>query len=47
MADLVNYGARPTLEVELENLGMDEEIEKELEALKAVRMTVTRDSEEV
>jgi phage shock protein A len=46
-ADLVNYGARPTLEEELENLGMDEEIEKELEALKAVRMTVTRDSEEV
>jgi phage shock protein A len=46
-ADLVNYGARPTLEEELENLGMDEEIEKELEALKAVRMTITRDSEEV
>jgi phage shock protein A len=46
-ADLVNYGARPTLEEELENLGMDEEIEKELEALKAVPMTVARDSEEV
>jgi phage shock protein A len=46
-ADLVNYGARPSLKEELEDLGMDEEIEKELEALKAVPMTMARDSEEV
>jgi phage shock protein A len=44
-ADLVNYGARPTLEEELESLGMDEEIEKELEALKAAKVTVSKDSE--
>ncbi|MFC1867296.1 phage shock protein PspA [Thermodesulfobacteriota bacterium] len=36
-ADLVNYGARPSLEEELEGLETDEEIEKELQALKASR----------
>jgi phage shock protein A len=46
-ADLVNFGARPTLEEELESLGTDEEIEKELEALKAVRVSVPKESEEV
>ena len=34
-ADLVNYGARPSLEEEMENLGVDEEIEAELRVLKA------------
>ena len=34
-ADLVNYGAKPSLEDELETLEADKEIEKELQALKA------------
>ena len=34
-ADLVNYGAKPSLEDELETLEAHEEIEKELQALKA------------
>lgn len=33
-ADLVNYGRRTTLEEELDKLNRDDEIEKELEALK-------------
>jgi phage shock protein A len=33
-ADLVNYGRKPALEVEFEELMVDEEIEKELQALK-------------
>ena len=33
-ADLVNYGRIPTLEDELERLSLDEEIERELKALK-------------
>lgn len=33
-ADLVNYGANGSLEAEFEQLGLDEEIEKELSALK-------------
>ena len=33
-ADLVNFGAKTTLEEELERLSVDEEIEKELQALK-------------
>ena len=33
-ADLVNYGSKTTLEEELERLSVDEEIEKELQALK-------------
>jgi phage shock protein A len=33
-ADLVNYGRRTTLEEELDKLGGDDEIERELEALK-------------
>jgi phage shock protein A len=36
-ADLVNYGRKPSLEEELSRLGTDEEIEKELEQLKAER----------
>lgn len=42
-ADLVNYGTRPSLREELENLGMDEEIEKELEALKSSRISEERE----
>jgi phage shock protein A len=33
-ADLINYGRKPALEVEFEELMVDEEIEKELQALK-------------
>ncbi len=33
-ADLVNYGRKPSLEVEFEELMVDEEIENELQALK-------------
>jgi phage shock protein A len=33
-ADLVNYGKQPTLEDEFAQLETDEEIEKELQALK-------------
>ena len=36
-ADLVNYGVRPSLDEEIESLGLDEEIEEELRALKASR----------
>ncbi len=42
-ADLVNYGTRSSLREELENLGMDEEIEKELEALKSSRISEERE----
>ena len=34
-ADLINYGAKPTLEEKFAALAEDEEIEKELEELKA------------
>jgi len=34
-AELVNFGARPTLKEELNNLSTDEDIEKELQAIKA------------
>jgi phage shock protein A len=34
-ADLVNFGRKPALEDELEKLSLDEEIEKELQALKS------------
>ncbi|MFH1481330.1 MAG: phage shock protein PspA [Pseudomonadota bacterium] len=34
-ADLVNYGRRPQLEKEFETLSFDEEIERELQALKS------------
>ena len=33
-ADLVNYGAKPSLEEELEDLGVDDDIEAELNAIK-------------
>jgi phage shock protein A len=34
-ADLVNFGRKPTLEKELEGLGVDDEIEEELKSLKS------------
>ena len=34
-ADLVNFGSKPTLEEELDDLGVDEEIEQELQTLKS------------
>jgi len=34
-ADLVNFGRKPTLEGELDNLAVDDEIEKELQSLKS------------
>lgn len=34
-ADLVNYGKEASLEAELDNLAIDEEIEKELQAMKS------------
>ena len=34
-ADLVNFGRKPTLEEELNNLSVDDEIEKELQTLKS------------
>jgi len=34
-ADLVNFGRKPTLEEELDNLSVDDEIEKELQTLKS------------
>ncbi len=36
-ADLVNYGKGSSLEAEFESLGVDEEIEKELNALKSAK----------
>jgi len=36
-ADLVNYGTRPSLEEEMENLEVDDEIEAELRAIKSTR----------
>jgi phage shock protein A len=34
-ADLVNFGRKPTLEGELDNLVLDDEIEKDLQNLKS------------
>ena len=34
-ADLPNYGVRPSLEEEMENLEVDDEIEAELRAIKS------------
>ena len=36
-ADLINYGKESSLEAELDNLALDEEIEKELQALKSAK----------
>ena len=45
-ADLVNYGTRPTLATELENLGTDDEIERELQAIKAAKMSNEDDNKQ-
>jgi phage shock protein A len=37
-ADLVNYGARPSLKEQLDQLSADEEIEKELQSLKTSKI---------
>lgn len=42
-ADLINFGGRPTLKEELDNLSTDDEIENELQALKASRSTKEND----
>ena len=44
-ADLVNYGRKPTLDNEFDNLERDEEIEKELESLKGTVQKKSTDSE--
>ena len=46
-AGLVDYGAGPSLREDLENLEMDEEIEKELKALKSSRIPLKEESESV
>jgi phage shock protein A len=46
-AGLVNHGAGSSPREELENLGMDEEIEKELEALKSERIQRKEESEAI
>jgi phage shock protein A len=43
-ADLVNFGKKPTIEVEFDNLMMDDDIEKELAALKSARKKSSSDS---
>ena len=44
-ADLVNFGKKPTIEEEFDNLMMDDDIEKELAALKSTRKKSSTDSE--
>ena len=44
-AELINFGTRSTLKDELDDLYMDEDIEKELEAIKASRVSGESDSE--
>jgi phage shock protein A len=46
-AGLVDYGAGPSFREDLENLEMDEEIEKELKALKSSRIPLKEESESV
>jgi len=43
-ADLVNFGKKPTIEEEFDNLMMDDDIEKELAALKSDRKKSSTDS---
>ena len=43
-ADLVNFGRKPTLEEELDNLSFDDEIEKELQTLKS---SITKEDQSV
>lgn len=44
-ADLVNYGRKPTLDEEFENLSSDDEIERELAKLKAAKHAGAASSE--
>jgi phage shock protein A len=44
-ADLVNFGKKPTIEEEFDNLMMDDDIEKELAVLKSARKKSSTDSE--
>ncbi len=44
-ADLVNFGKKPSIEEEFDNLMMDDDIEKELAALKSARKKTSTDSE--
>ena len=44
-ADLVNFGKKPSIEEEFDNLMMDDDIEKELAALKSARKKSSADSE--
>ncbi len=46
-ADLVNFGKKPSIEEEFDNLMMDDDIEKELAALKSARKKSSSDSETV
>jgi len=43
-ADLVNFGKKPSIEEEFDNLIMDDDIEKELAALKSARQKPPTDS---
>ncbi|MDB9823027.1 phage shock protein PspA [Deltaproteobacteria bacterium] len=45
-AELVNFGTRPKLKEELDNLSTDEDIEKELQAIKSSRISGQGGSEE-
>ena len=46
-ADLINFGKQSTLDTEFEILGADEEIEKELQALKTPQDSITTKTEDV
>ena len=45
-ADLVNYGSKPSLEEEIENLEVDDEIEAELRAIKSSQASKQTDTKE-
>ena len=45
-ADLVNFGKKPSIEEEFDNLMMDDDIEKELAALKSARNKTSADSQQ-
>ncbi len=44
-ADLVNFGKKPSIEEEFDNLMMDDDIEKELAALKSARKKTSADTQ--
>jgi phage shock protein A len=45
-AELVNFGKKPTAEEEFDNLVLDDDIEKELAALKSSRKKPETDPDE-